>query len=30
MDVYAPYCDEVLECWTLGHLVQAADMLLRQ
>jgi hypothetical protein len=26
---YAPYCDHVLECWTLAHLAQAADLLLR-
>jgi uncharacterized protein with von Willebrand factor type A (vWA) domain len=25
---YTPYCDHVLECWTLGHLTQAADLLL--
>jgi uncharacterized protein with von Willebrand factor type A (vWA) domain len=29
MDVYAPYCDDILECWTLEHLKQAADMLLQ-
>jgi uncharacterized protein with von Willebrand factor type A (vWA) domain len=28
MEVYAPYCDYVLECWTLGHLTRAADVLL--
>jgi uncharacterized protein with von Willebrand factor type A (vWA) domain len=27
--VYAPYCDAVLECWTLAHLVQTADVLLQ-
>jgi uncharacterized protein with von Willebrand factor type A (vWA) domain len=26
---YAPYCDHVLECWTLEHLAQAADLLLQ-
>ena len=26
---YTPYCDHVLECWTLAHLVQTADLLLR-
>lgn len=26
---YAPYCERVLECWTLEHLVQAADALLQ-
>lgn len=26
---YAPYCDHVLECWTLAHLVQAAELLLQ-
>lgn len=26
---YARYCDYVLECWSLAHLVQAADVLLR-
>lgn len=25
---YAPACDDVLECWTLEHLRQAADLLL--
>jgi uncharacterized protein with von Willebrand factor type A (vWA) domain len=30
MDVYAPYCDAVLECWTLEHLAQAADLLLQR
>ena len=29
VDVYAPYCDALLECWTLAHLAQAADMLLQ-
>jgi uncharacterized protein with von Willebrand factor type A (vWA) domain len=29
MAVYAPFCDHVLECWTLAHLSQAADLLLR-
>jgi uncharacterized protein with von Willebrand factor type A (vWA) domain len=29
MDVYTPYCDDVLECWTLEHLAQAADVLLQ-
>ncbi|ETW96669.1 MAG: hypothetical protein ETSY1_25665 [Candidatus Entotheonella factor] len=28
MDAYAPFCDHVLECWTLDHLAQAADLLL--
>jgi uncharacterized protein with von Willebrand factor type A (vWA) domain len=27
--VYAPCCDYVLECWTLEHLVQAAEVLLQ-
>ena len=27
--VYAPYCDDVLECWTLDHLEQAANHMLR-
>lgn len=27
---YAPYCDHILPCWTLDHLAQAADLLLRQ
>jgi uncharacterized protein with von Willebrand factor type A (vWA) domain len=26
---YAPFCDHVLECWTLEHLAQAADLLLQ-
>jgi uncharacterized protein with von Willebrand factor type A (vWA) domain len=26
---YAPFCDQVLECWTLEHLAQAADVLLQ-
>src|SRR5215471_12407078 len=26
---YAPLCDQVLECWTLEHLAQAADVLLQ-
>jgi len=26
---YAPICDQVLECWTLEHLAQAADLLLQ-
>jgi len=26
---YAPACDRVLECWTLEHLAQAADVLLQ-
>ena len=26
---YAPACDQVLECWTLEHLAQAAEVLLR-
>jgi uncharacterized protein len=26
---YTPYCDHVLECWTLPHLAQVADLLLR-
>jgi uncharacterized protein with von Willebrand factor type A (vWA) domain len=25
MNVYTPYCDAVLECWTLEHLAQAAE-----
>jgi uncharacterized protein with von Willebrand factor type A (vWA) domain len=25
---YAPFCDHILECWTLVHLVQAAELLL--
>jgi uncharacterized protein with von Willebrand factor type A (vWA) domain len=25
---YAPYCQPVLECWSLAHLAQAADVLL--
>jgi uncharacterized protein with von Willebrand factor type A (vWA) domain len=29
VDVYTPYCDAVLECWTLAHLAQAADRLLQ-
>lgn len=29
LNAYAGYCDYVLECWTLAHLVQAADLLLR-
>jgi uncharacterized protein with von Willebrand factor type A (vWA) domain len=29
MEVYAPFCDAVLECWTMEHLVQAADVLLQ-
>lgn len=27
---YAPYCDQVIACWTLDHLAQAADLLLNQ
>ena len=27
--VYAPFCDDVLECWTLEHLEQAANRLLQ-
>lgn len=27
MEVYAPSCDHVLECWTLEHLTQAANLL---
>jgi len=27
---YAPSCDQVLECWTLEHLAQAADALLQR
>ena len=27
---YAPSCAQVLECWTLEHLVQAADLLLQR
>ncbi len=30
LDAYAPYCDHVLEYWTLDHLAQAADLLLHQ
>lgn len=30
LTVYAPYCTHVLECWTLEHLIQAADVLLQQ
>ncbi|MEE8291205.1 MAG: VWA domain-containing protein, partial [Candidatus Tectomicrobia bacterium] len=30
IDIYAPYCDHVLECWTMEHLVQAADLLLQR
>jgi uncharacterized protein with von Willebrand factor type A (vWA) domain len=26
---YAPYCEHVLECWTLEHLTQVANVLLR-
>jgi uncharacterized protein with von Willebrand factor type A (vWA) domain len=26
---YTPFCDQVLECWTLEHLAQAADVLLQ-
>ena len=29
IEVYAPFCDAVLECWTMDHLVQAADLLLQ-
>jgi uncharacterized protein with von Willebrand factor type A (vWA) domain len=29
IEVYAPFCDTVLECWTMDHLVQAADVLLQ-
>lgn len=29
ISIYAPYCDQVLECWTLGHLEQAAELLLQ-
>ncbi|MGQ4808281.1 hypothetical protein NKDENANG_01662 [Candidatus Entotheonellaceae bacterium PAL068K] len=29
LDAYAPFCDHVLECWTLAHLVRAADLLLQ-
>ena len=29
MDIYAPFCDDVIECWTLEHLVQAAALLLQ-
>jgi uncharacterized protein with von Willebrand factor type A (vWA) domain len=29
IEVYAPFCDAVLECWTMEHLVQAADVLLQ-
>ena len=27
--VYAPFCDDVLECWTMDHLEQAANQMLR-
>ena len=27
--VYAPFCDDVLECWTIDHLEQAANHMLR-
>ncbi len=27
---YAPFCEQVLECWTLEHLMQAADALLQR
>jgi hypothetical protein len=27
--IYAPYCAQVLECWTLEHLMQAAAVLLQ-
>jgi len=27
---YAPFCAQVLECWTLEHLAQAADLLLQR
>lgn len=30
LTVYAPYCTHVLECWTLEHLIQAADILLQR
>jgi uncharacterized protein with von Willebrand factor type A (vWA) domain len=30
IDAYAPFCDHVLECWTLEHLAQAADLLLHR
>lgn len=29
VNIYAPYCNAVLECWTLEHLVQAAEVLLQ-
>jgi uncharacterized protein with von Willebrand factor type A (vWA) domain len=29
IDAYAPFCDHILECWTLEHLIQAADLLLQ-
>jgi hypothetical protein len=29
IDVYAAFCDDVLECWTLEHLAQAATLLLQ-
>ena len=29
IDVYAPWCDVVLECWTMDHLARAAALLLQ-
>jgi uncharacterized protein with von Willebrand factor type A (vWA) domain len=29
ISAYAPFCEHVVECWTLEHLAQAADLLLR-
>jgi uncharacterized protein len=29
LTAYTPYCDHVLECWTLEHLVQVANVLLQ-
>lgn len=30
INAYAPFCDHVLECWTLAHLAQAAELLLQE
>lgn len=29
IDIYAPFCDDVLACWTMDHLAQVATLLLR-
>lgn len=29
IEVYAPSCDHVIECWTMKHLAQAAELLLQ-